>query len=110
MKLLLLFFICLNVSAANVQLRCYDRFTDETYDLITTRHKSCLANFAWGKENICFKGDAEELVDLINDEYFDNSSSGYMFTDAMETRDGVSYLGVDQQSFWQGRRLVKPCL
>lgn len=109
MKYLLMFLMTVNVFASEVKVLCYDRFEDEMVDLVTTRNFSCMGDFVWGKEELCFEGDASDLVDLINNEHFDYGSSGYVVSDAFETKEGVSYTGYDQNNWWEADRTIKPC-
>ena len=109
MKYLLMMLMTANIFANDVKVLCYDRFEDETIDLVTRRHSSCMSSFLWGKDNVCFEGNASDLVDLINDNFFEYRSAGYIVSEAEETREGVSYLGIDQQSFWQTESSIKPC-
>jgi hypothetical protein len=106
----LLLLMNLNVTASDdVQLLCEDEYSEMVFDLVLEKTPGCMADLVWGKSNICFEGDAEDLAYMMNSGYFDNASSGYRIAKANVTRDGVSYLGIDAQSFWQSRRLVKAC-
>lgn len=97
--------------AQDLSLNCYYRFTGETLNLLNPmRTNGCHADLIWGKENVCFTGDANALVELMNRGDLDRISSGLLIRDAYQVNaDQIAFLGIDQQVFWQTNSTISRC-
>lgn len=110
MKLIILTSLML-MSSIQAKVECYYRFTDSTLT-ITPEMKvnGCTADFIWGFDNVCFRGEADALVGKINSGFYSWPSSGYTVKDAqMVDQDTVSYIGVDAHSFYSSEREISRC-
>lgn len=87
---------------AEVSVECYYHFTDSVLEITPKmRINKCIADFVWGFDNVCFRGDENELVDLINEGYYRWGSSLRVLDAQLINKDTVEYTGVDAQNFYQ---------
>ena len=95
---------------AQVSVECYYHFTDETLE-ITPEMKinSCTADFVWGFDNVCFRGDINELVDLMNSNYFKWKHSLRVHDATALNEDVVEYTGVDSASYYSSQFDITRC-
>lgn len=97
---------------AEVELYCFDRFNNDIpYNFFDQEFRgSCYGDLIWGKDNICFTGNAGTLVQLMNQKYFNRTSRGYLIYEAKQVdQNTISYIGVDQQVFWSTEATLKRC-
>jgi hypothetical protein len=106
-----LLFMALSHSALGASVECYYHFTDSILTIEPTmKVNACTADFIWGKDNVCFKGSAKDLAKKINQNYYRWNSSGLRVSEAeVESKDSVSYLGIDAQSFYSAERTIYRC-
>lgn len=102
MKHLLLLTTLLTLSTqAKVSVECYYHFTDSILEITPEmRINKCTADFVWGFDNVCFRGEESELVDLINEGYFRWGSTLRVLDAKLVDSDTIEYTGVDAQSFY----------
>ncbi len=95
---------------AQVSVECYYHFTDETLE-ITPEMKinSCTADFVWGFDNVCFRGDINELVSLMNSNYFEWNHSYRVYDATVLNEDVVEYTGVDSRNFYSSEFDIARC-
>ena len=106
-SLLILVTTLQNLNAAEV--RCISSFDGENVDLLSEQHSGCLADLAWGFDNVCFTGDAEDILYYINDKEFFVSNS-YAITDAsLLDQDTITFTGYDKRNFWSDIRKLARC-
>lgn len=110
MKLFLISSLLL-ISSIQAKVECYYRFTDSILTISPEmKVNGCTADFIWGFDNACFKGEAESLVEKINEGYYTWKSAGYRAKNAKRVdNDTVSYIGVDAQSFYSSEREIMRC-
>ena len=95
-------------AAYDVDLICESSFDGQVFNLMTEKSATCLSDFIWGKKGVCYEGNSETLVKLMNDEYFDSQSLSV--AEAVLNQDGsISYVGYDQMSFWAADRTIYEC-
>ncbi|NQZ18575.1 MAG: hypothetical protein HRT44_04875 [Bdellovibrionales bacterium] len=108
----LLSFSALADEAQPGQFWCDHRFKDQ---IVEINEKSsvdgCVADLIWGFDNVCFTGEASDLVDDINNDKYKWTSSGLILADASydSEKDLLLYTGVDQQSFFSSERDLARC-
>ncbi len=93
------------------QLLCVDQFSGETYDLMRVKNRpSCLADLIWGSKNICYTGQNGLIVELMNNKFFNNTSSGLIIDNATSLNvNTIEFTGVDQMSFWMQKSRITRC-
>jgi hypothetical protein len=92
----------------DVDLICVSSFDQKVYNLVYENSATCTADFIWGSKGVCYEGNPESLVELMNDEFFNTQSMAV--SDAVLNNDGsISYIGYDKMSFWSSKRTISEC-
>lgn len=95
---------------AEVNVECYYHFTDSTLEITPEMGiNSCTADFVWGAKNVCYRGDAEELVELINSDYFRWGHSLRVLEAELVNENLIEFTGVDAQNFYSSRFNINRC-
>jgi len=71
----------------------------------------CVADLIWGAENVCYTGDAQVLVEQINQNVYRWASAGFSMSDALwnSQTGAIEYTGYDSQNFYSSRFDIFPC-
>lgn len=93
----------------DVELICVSSFNQEVYNLVEEYNATCLADFIWGYESVCYNGNPETLVNLMNDEFF-NTQSMVVRNANLENDGSITYRGIDKMNFWSSDRIVHKCV
>ncbi len=98
------------IAQTDVSVECYYTFTDTTIEITPKMSiNSCTADFVWGFDNVCFRGDTQELVQLMNNDYFRWGHSLRVYDAQVVTENLIEYTGVDAQNFYSGRFDLTRC-
>ena len=107
-KLVLVLVLGTQLTHANVE--CYYRFTDSIIDITPEmRVNGCTADFVWGFDNVCFTGSARALAKKINSDYYSWGRSLSVKEAKVINSKTVEFIGVDAQSFYQGKKDIQKC-
>lgn len=97
--------------AQDAKVWCDDQYSDEIREIdnsLVKRVDSCVADVVWGSKNVCFEGDAQALVDRINNG--DYRWPALFAQDAQVSAEGlVVFTGVDQQNFYSSKMDIPAC-
>lgn len=113
------FFACLLLLAATWASRanaatflCNDRVSNQVIEVgPRTKISACVEDVVWGAQNVCFYGDAMNLVTAINRGEYDRISDGLLMRDAKynKSRDQIEFIGVIQMSFYMNTSDIGRC-
>lgn len=64
-----------NTFASEARVLCYDRFENEIWEMTGEHYddKTCKAMMVAGTVGVCFEGEAQDVVEMINDGMFEYS-------------------------------------
>lgn len=101
----------LSVHASELSIQCYYQYTNQTLNLLETMPtNACHADLVWGKDNVCFTGDIDAIIELMNSGQLNRRSSGLLVAKAFKAGPNtIKFTGVDQQSFWQMESSLRRC-
>lgn len=110
-KTLLLFFLMTTSVFAqrdSLEVLCIN-FHGDQIDMLKVRDAGCKADLVWGFDKVCFKGDAQDFADYLNEDFSDDSP-GLITADAEVSDSGsVVFTGVDQQNFYSKTSELHQC-
>jgi hypothetical protein len=109
--LTVLLFTQLSAGASETTIQCYYHFTNETLNLLEPmRVNACHGDLVWGKSNVCFTGSVDEIVEMMNAGDLNRRSAGLIVAEAQKvSANHITYIGIDQQSFWQKQSDLLRC-
>lgn len=91
------------VAYAKGQFLCANDVTNELVQVNpSSEGDTCVQDLVWGGINVCFIGDAQDLVTQINSDKFKWLSEGYSILDGSynSAKDIIVFTGVDARSFY----------
>jgi len=103
----LLFSLCVQ---AQTEVLCLNSYTHEIERVEgNTNLNSCSADFVWGFENICFRGNENELVSRINEGEYQWGYSLRVEDAQLMDSHTISFIGVDAKNYFSGEFNISRC-
>jgi hypothetical protein len=100
-----------SLQASEPSIQCYYSFTGETLNLLEEMPtNACHVDLIWGQGEVCFTGNIDSIILMMNKGKLNRRSSGLMIEDAQKlNKNKIEFTGIDQRNFWQKRSSLTRC-